>query len=103
MKGFDRAQREYESRLPEDRHCSGCEDLQERVDNLEEDHKVEIETLRKQNERLKEVAIFYSDLYEYKDTHDQLDWDLVNKSYAIQEKGAFARQALKECEEMEGV
>lgn len=51
-------------------------------------------------EKQKECLIFYSDLEDYEDSHEQLDWSRVNNPSAIQDKGKRARQCLKEVEEL---
>ena len=60
----------------------------------------ENDKLKQAYEKLKMACIFYSDLSEYEETHDQLDWFTVNKTWAIQTKGERARLALKESEEI---
>ena len=48
--------------------------------------------------KLKEALIFYSNDEKYEEEFNQLDWSLVNNGAAIQDKGKFARQTLKEVE-----
>lgn len=74
-------------------------DEYERLQKLLVDSIDEIESLKIQLAKAIEVIIFYSDLKELEDTHEQLDWSLVNNPAAIQDKGKRARQFLIELEE----
>ena len=52
--------------------------------------------LKQKLEKAVDGLIFYSNLAKYEDTHEQLDWSLVNNPAVIQDRGKFAREVLKE-------
>lgn len=61
--------------------------------------KQEIDRLKSQLASAREVIIFYSGFEDYEKEYYVLDWDLVNNDNAIQDRGKYARQWLKDNKE----